>query len=1471
MKTPPLFVLSFVASICCADTIVESPRSIPVIEDTDVVVVGGGFAATAAALEAKAAGADVFVVMPRQNPADDLITTRQLWLNADDESVDDPLVSAVYPLEDESGFTYTASVNAVSPHEDPGKTILKDGICNDASNNSVQYGELSNPCTSVTLTLTPSASSYSINAVKVYYFSGTSTAYGSYGTGGVAIQVNGAAVSGSSADESGDGYRVITYTFDNPISSANALDITCTTRDGCVRQLLGEIELVTDNVARATSTTPTSLFKALDKALGDAAIPYFTGAQVCDVLKDANGRLSGVVVANRNGRQAIKAKAVVDATEWGAVARKVAALRTGPANTDFTFVTTVDAEATLALPTGYAAVTVPSKITTVSVTPSDLRPKSAPESFSSVTYAVTKSFPLASSDYLLVNAIANEMKTDLWMPSVADRSEKPFFVPPESIVGQGATVTDWTSAANLPLTAFRPASSDDLWVAGMLADVSRPLAKRLSYIGVATVVGRRIGEAAAAAALSRTDAPSACTVGTVVTAGTGPEVREAIARPRHVGSVTEGDVPMLGAELPVLADVDVVVVGGGTAGGPAAIAAAKSGKRVLVAEWLFVMGGTTTESRIGRYWYGNLRGFTKKSVDVNTRGTEALGWILAETKSEWFRRQAIADGATVVLGAFAEGALVEGTDDDGRARVRGVVLVLPDGTRGVVKAKAVVDASGNADVVAAAGGETMFLSASEFAMQGSAASPHVIGQSYRNSDVGFLNTPDAGDLYTFALRARLGAPTTAWNLSHVNVGARERRRIVGDYVVTAVDELRNRTYPDTIMHGYSNFDMHGFTSSEMMMFCNHNKDLKFSADLPYRAVIPRRLEGIYSTGLSISADRDAMPIIRMQPDVQNQGYAVGIAAAMASDAGSVRGIDIKALQTQLIADGCLDSRVLTDAESAYDETTLDAEIAQLDLTFTNLPWIFAYPQESLPKLATALAAAEAGSTRQQALAVTLMLLGDDRGYDVVVEAFNAAEVTAGYNFKGLGNFGRQTSDFDVFLYALSRSANPKAAAVIARRMPEFIATDTARTIRPMSHFRMAALAALSLKSERIAAQFAALVARNGVIQGRAKTGAIEQVTYKGENDMDTERTQTIRDLVQLRARYRFGDAAAEGVLRTYLNDYRTIYASWAELALAQPPLGQSVGTWSDPDTLVIDLGTPLKPNAQSGTVSVSDATVKIIGVANSGEGTVNYELFPQGSFEPTDGHPLTESDKVDGRDKRGNAATSKFPADTWAFSANNLSGICVDGSYFMNNYGSGAIEANLPNGGGHAAFLACKNKIDQGSISQTFTVTEEAEYKLSFTYGSRYYGSKCYTVQIETELDGQIVNTCPETEAGQNYWSVNEFSLGVLSVGTHTLKFAAAKTESENWSLMDLVKIGKVIPGEEKLAFEDSQFRALNFSLGSDVSVELDLRGLDPVNIGSLWKDGSRIKGAVTSEKDFVTGEGTLLPRDKSPARLIVR
>ena len=85
------------------------------------------------------------------------------------------------------------------------------------------------------------------------------------------------------------------------------------------------------------------------------------------------------------------------------------------------------------------------------------------------------------------------------------------------------------------------------------------------------------------------------------------------------------------------------------------------------------------------------------------------------------------------------------------------------------------------------------------------------------------------------------------------------------------------------------------------------KDMKgpvYTCDMPYRCLTPQGVEGLLVTGLGASAQRDAMTLTRMQPDLQNQGYAAGMAAALAAEStkGMVRKIDIKQLQKALVCE-----------------------------------------------------------------------------------------------------------------------------------------------------------------------------------------------------------------------------------------------------------------------------------------------------------------------------------------------------------------------------------------------------------------------------------------------------------------------------------------------------------------------------------------------------------------------------------------
>ena len=72
---------------------------------------------------------------------------------------------------------------------------------------------------------------------------------------------------------------------------------------------------------------------------------------------------------------------------------------------------------------------------------------------------------------------------------------------------------------------------------------------------------------------------------------------------------SDGAIRSPARALPVLGRYDTVVVGGGTGGAPAGIAAARAGARTLVIEYLHGLGGVGTLGRVAVYYHGNRAGF----------------------------------------------------------------------------------------------------------------------------------------------------------------------------------------------------------------------------------------------------------------------------------------------------------------------------------------------------------------------------------------------------------------------------------------------------------------------------------------------------------------------------------------------------------------------------------------------------------------------------------------------------------------------------------------------------------------------------------------------------------------------------------------------------------------------------------------------------------------------------------------------
>lgn len=170
------------------------------------------------------------------------------------------------------------------------------------------------------------------------------------------------------------------------------------------------------------------------------------------------------------------------------------------------------------------------------------------------------------------------------------------------------------------------------------------------------------------------------------------------------------------ADLPLLADADVCVVGSGSAGSTAAIAAGRSGASVVLVEKLPFLGGTSTAVLDTFYGFWTPGETPRKVVggiaDEVVDGLRALGPVverpntygagpgvtyLAEHLKVVWERLAGGAGVRILLHAMLQDVVEE---RDGR--VRSIVVATKAGLARI-SARTFVDASGDADLCAFAG------------------------------------------------------------------------------------------------------------------------------------------------------------------------------------------------------------------------------------------------------------------------------------------------------------------------------------------------------------------------------------------------------------------------------------------------------------------------------------------------------------------------------------------------------------------------------------------------------------------------------------------------------------------------------------------------------------------------------------------------------------------------------------------------
>ncbi|MHB8899901.1 MAG: FAD-dependent oxidoreductase [Thermoguttaceae bacterium] len=884
-------------------------------------------------------------------------------------------------------------------------------------------------------------------------------------------------------------------------------------------------------------STPLKVKQELDRTLLQAGVTFLTGSYATDVLTDDQGHVAGVVISNRSGRQAVRAKVIIDATDRAGLARAAGAeVLPFPAGQYTVSRVTIGDE-----PPDCGGQVVKHEAWNPSEEVFQLSGKTK---ITPALFECTFTVPFADGSPGSFAEAENIARDRTFTELQLDAADRLFFIPPDHIRAVRRSEEDWTGAAAFELGSLEPAKTPFLYVLGAMADTTRQAAAELVKPAAAIQLGARLGRHAADEVRRRGALADARLRGTA--AGAAADVREVRGTLTRPYAPLSQSVACDGRALPVLAETDLVVAGGGTTGGPAAVAAARSGIKTIVLEQLYELGGVQTAGMICGYYYGNQRGFTT----VIDEEVKAKGRYRSQAKAEWYRAAVREGGGEVWFGSMAVGAVVEGK------KLRGLVVVTPQGQRGVVLAKAVIDATGNADVAAAAGEETEFYLPDELIGQGVGMAVIRLGAGGHNNDFSYLDDTDASDLSFFGLRTRQ-MTEAGWDVSQL-VNSRERRRLVGVYQMTAIDFLTARTFPDTIVQHRSRFDLHGWASGDFfwtkeIRAANH---VTLEANAPYRALLPKTLDGLLVVGLGMSADRDAMSILRMQADLQNQGYAAACAVRLALAEGcELRNVPLKTLQRQLVERGVVPEHVLTDTDSyPIHDSLLKLASHHVRFGYEGLPFLFADPERAKPCLREKYAELSTHSSGRDpevslVYAHVLAVLGDPVGEDELIAWVGANDWYAKWS-EGMDAGG---SRMGAYLLALGRAKSTKAAPVIAEKIRELAARESSPRA---DRCRIAALVSQMLGQPVLAEPIAALLDASGVAGHAIRYGA-EIPPVPGYDSRSSysqkEKSDVTREINLAAALFRLGDKDGKGeaILKAYADDPRGFCSNYARRVLAE--------------------------------------------------------------------------------------------------------------------------------------------------------------------------------------------------------------------------------------------------------------------------------------------------------------------------------
>ncbi|GAA5219966.1 hypothetical protein GCM10025777_05960 [Membranihabitans marinus] len=318
----------------------------------------------------------------------------------------------------------------------------------------------------------------------------------------------------------------------------------------------------------------------------------------------------------------------------------------------------------------------------------------------------------------------------------------------------------------------------------------------------------------------------------------------------------------------------VCVAGGGTSGSMAALGAAEKGVSTIVVDYFNDLGGTKTMGSVMVYYHGvRDHKYFKKQVD-DSEGLALKANMSKKVGRMLYHQLEIAkyNGQIIRNAIICDAYLDDNT-------VRGIVISR-NGCLEVIEAERTIDSTGDGDVACFAGADFHF---------GDARYGRT--QNYSQKDVqGMKHTPSHPHRdYDIIDNGKLAELQRALFLSHYEahhydfnpmLTVRESRRIVGMYELNFIDALEQTHFEDVISQSSSDFDLHNIAVtpfSRCGFLLPHSNPL--TVEIPYRCIVPKKLDGLLLAGRAISQTHNALQYTRMSADLIVLGYKTGQIAA----------------------------------------------------------------------------------------------------------------------------------------------------------------------------------------------------------------------------------------------------------------------------------------------------------------------------------------------------------------------------------------------------------------------------------------------------------------------------------------------------------------------------------------------------------------------------------------------------------------